>query len=243
MGHSEAASAITSIIKVVLALEKGQIPPTISVNKLSSKIKADEWSVRPVTNRQPWPRPGYSRASVNSFGFGGANAHAVLESANNFTDHRNHAIVNRETSLRQTLLLPISASTQSLLEQKVQDLSHRCREGVNIVDLAYTLAERRSSLEHKGYLLASQDTIADDIQPLNLCTPSSANTRSIKPLCFVFTGQGAQWPQMGKELMKAFPSFLHSIQQSDTVLHLLADPPPWSIQGAFQLNFRDYYAG
>ena len=231
MGHSEAASAITSIIKVVLALERREIPPTISVNKLSPKIKADEWNVRPVTSKQAWPRSGYSRASVNSFGFGGANAHAVLESADSFASHSKNSNFDHNLSRRQTFLLPVSASSQFLLEQKVQDLGHRCRKEINLIDLAYTLAERRSNLEVKGYLLASQHTLSDDLLPHKLCTVSSSNPRSTKPLCFVFTGQGAQWPQMGVELMRAFPSFLHSIQQSDTVLQLLSDPPSWTIQG------------
>lgn len=81
LGHSEAASGISSIIKVVLALEKKQIPPTIGVTKLNPKLKLEDWNIQIVTETTPWPLPegpqkmeGLRRAGVNSFGYGGANA-------------------------------------------------------------------------------------------------------------------------------------------------------------------------
>lgn len=86
VGHGEAVSGLSGIIKTVLALEKGQIPPTIGVNKINPKIKTIEWGVEIVTKIRDWPdRAGASpsgvrRAGVNSFGYGGANGVCTQES-------------------------------------------------------------------------------------------------------------------------------------------------------------------
>ena len=76
VGHGEAVSGLSGIIKTVLALEKGQIPPTIGVKKINPKIKTTEWGVEIVTKTRDWPESlpdGVRRAGVNSFGYGGAN--------------------------------------------------------------------------------------------------------------------------------------------------------------------------
>lgn len=78
MGHSEATSGLTSIIKATLALEKGCIPATIGVENINPKIKVDQWGVKIVTETTPWPEssgtsPSVRRVGVNSFGYGGAN--------------------------------------------------------------------------------------------------------------------------------------------------------------------------
>nr|UPN67566.1 hypothetical protein [Pestalotiopsis sp.] len=79
LGHSEGASGLSSIIKLVLALQHGQIPATIGVKNINPSIKLDEWNLDIVRENRPWPKSSTPRASVNSFGFGGANGHAILE--------------------------------------------------------------------------------------------------------------------------------------------------------------------
>lgn len=79
LGHSEGASGITSIIKVVLALEQHTVPATTGVNNINPSIKTDERYVEIAVAHCQWPQSLAPRASVNSFGFGGANSHAILE--------------------------------------------------------------------------------------------------------------------------------------------------------------------
>ncbi|EXL71154.1 hypothetical protein FOPG_13052 [Fusarium oxysporum f. sp. conglutinans race 2 54008] len=79
VGHSEAASGLSSLIKVVLALEKGEIPPNTNYKTPNPKIDFDGWRVRVPTAPQPWPSKSIRRASVNSLGIGGSTAHAVVE--------------------------------------------------------------------------------------------------------------------------------------------------------------------
>ncbi|CAJ0547104.1 Ff.00g017310.m01.CDS01 [Fusarium sp. VM40] len=79
VGHSEAASGLSSLIKVVMALEKGEIPPNTNYKTPNPKIDFDGWRVRVPTSPHPWPSKSLRRASVNSLGIGGSTAHAVVE--------------------------------------------------------------------------------------------------------------------------------------------------------------------
>ena len=83
VGHSEGASALASIMKVVLALENGAIPPVFNLETLNPNINFEGAKVQPVTEVTPWPRDRLQRASINSFGYGGANGHCIIDHVNN----------------------------------------------------------------------------------------------------------------------------------------------------------------
>ena len=85
VGHSEAVSGLSGIIKTVLALEQARIPPTVGVKKINPKIKTKEWGIDIVTKSRAWPEARVRRAGVNSFGYGGANGHVILEAADTWT--------------------------------------------------------------------------------------------------------------------------------------------------------------
>lgn len=102
----------------------------------------------------------------------------------------------------------------------------------NVVDLARTLGTRRSNLVERGFALVGQKTLAEDLHFDKLQKKKKGKTYSTHRFAFVFTGQGAQWPQMGKELIEEFPSFRHSIQELDTVLQTLPEKPSWTLQNA-----------
>ena len=129
-------------------------------------------------------------------------------------------------------ILPFSAKNRSSLESRVCDLSQESHRGVDILDLAYTLGERRTNFAVRGYILASQHTLENDVQLHHLRT-LAGRSDSPQPLAFVFTGQGAQWPQMGLELMDQVLSFRETIRKLDGVLQALSSPPAWTIQGTF----------
>ena len=84
LGHTESASAIAGIMKVVLALEAGVIPPSIGVNKLNPKIDFEKANVKVLTEVTPWPTGQLRRASINSFGYGGANGHCIIDHVTNY---------------------------------------------------------------------------------------------------------------------------------------------------------------
>ncbi len=100
------------------------------------------------------------------------------------------------------------------------------------MDLARTLGTRRSKLSQRGYALVGQRTLAADLQPEVLQSVLPGKCYSAHPFGFVFTGQGAQWPQMGRELITEFASFKKSIQELDSVLQKLPERPAWTLEQA-----------
>lgn len=223
LGHSEAASGISSVIKATLALENGFIPATVGVNGLNPRIKPNEWNIQVVTKGRSWPDTPIRRMGINSFGFGGANAHVILEQAPS-KDIKAKGNAN-------TFVLPFSGSTNTALQARIRDLAtYDQLDYLDIHDLAYTLCERRSHLQERGFLIATRDTLRDSLNIKGLQTiPQNGPSISATSIAFVFTGQGAQWPQMGKELAHEFPLFRQTIKEMDSVLQDLQDPPNWSI--------------
>ncbi|KAK1140308.1 Type I Iterative Polyketide synthase (PKS) [Aspergillus melleus] len=103
IGHLEAAAGLAGVVKTILSLEKGIIPPIAGLENLNPGIKAKEWHLRFPTKALPWPSDGVRRASVNAFGYGGSNAHAVLDDAYNYLRERglegNHVTVKTPPTL------------------------------------------------------------------------------------------------------------------------------------------------
>ncbi|KAI3316712.1 hypothetical protein HD806DRAFT_552023 [Xylariaceae sp. AK1471] len=83
LGHTESASALAGIMKVVLALEAGVIPPSIGIENLNPAIDFDKAKVKILTEITPWPQGKLRRASINSFGYGGANGHCIIDHVRN----------------------------------------------------------------------------------------------------------------------------------------------------------------
>lgn len=131
--------------------------------------------------------------------------------------------------LKSAFLLPLSANDRSALETMARNLSSVDLAGMNVVDLAYTLGERRTKHISRGYFLASQSTMEEDLQYENFRSTRPGGVPVNLPIGFVFTGQGAQWAQMGKELFEEFPTFKKSIMSLDSTLKELPHPPSFSI--------------
>ena len=152
----------------------------------------------------------------------------MLESAEGYVPHTEGVSSEELSVTRPTFLIPLSASTLSALEEQATRLASSDLTPVNVVDLAYTLGTRRSKLAHRSFALVGQKTFRDDLQPDRFRKALAGNYSEL-PIAFVFTGQGAQWPQMGMELIEEFPSFRRSIQDLDAVLNTLPERPSWSI--------------
>lgn len=223
------------MIKATLALEHSYIPATIGVNKLNAKIKSTEWNVEVVSKGRPWPigKHGNSlkRVSINSFGYGGANAHAILENADIHVPPY-YGTASQMPNKRKTFLLPFSATTKQSLEARVMDMAKYNFESISIADLAYTLGVRRSHFVKRGFIVVNGKSVGDKMSLDYLCTLPSEVSDSPSRYAFVFTGQGAQWPQMGKELFDEFAVFCNSVSEMDSVLQSLPHPPNWRLREA-----------
>ncbi|KAE8381588.1 hypothetical protein BDV26DRAFT_301221 [Aspergillus bertholletiae] len=222
VGHSEGASGLTSIIKAVLALEHRIIPPNIHFAKPNPKIPFKETGLQVPTEPIPWPSNRADRVSVNCFGIGGANAHAILELP---------ASVRRRAGKRgapiepdRSRLLVVSAQSEESLQKLVRNIRTYLKirpESIN--DVAYTLGMRRDHLKYRAFMASTEDGhLEGEITKSPCCTQP--------PLVFIFSGQGTQWPEMGRDLIERFTSFREDIQKMDGILQHLAHMPSWSIE-------------
>ena len=246
IGHAETTSGLAGIIKVILAMENGIIPASVNSKQLNQKIPFDDWRLKLVTHPTEWPvRPGQSkRASINNFGYGGSNAHIILESAENWTS-RIAEPTARHTSKGGPKLLVLSAKSEQACKNMVANLKQYLEDRSNEEDVqtllesaVYTLGQRRSIFP---WMAAQPIVWASDLAAVtkSLDSPQFKPSRaSRKPrLAFVFTGQGAQWYAMGRELLAAYPIFKAIFDTAD--VHLQRLGAEWSVQEELHRNAKD----
>ncbi|KAL8721428.1 MAG: hypothetical protein Q9225_001903 [Loekoesia sp. 1 TL-2023] len=239
VGHSEGASGVTSLIKTVLALEHKIIPPNINFSEPNPKIPFEKARLQVPVEAMPWPE-NRERASVNSFGIGGANAHVsirlqvydrclfsqiVVDSAGSYVAG---PCVNGETTSRsgRPHLLVFSAGHPESLSRNIADYQHFVETHPHLTkDLAHTLGARREHLPHRAFC------VTDGKESLEIS--SITKSKSPPQIAFVFTGQGAQWTGMANQLWDDFEGFRNDIREVDRVLAELPFPPSWTIEGEF----------
>ncbi|KAF2014351.1 hypothetical protein BU24DRAFT_481793 [Aaosphaeria arxii CBS 175.79] len=263
IGHLEGASGIAGLIKTVLVLESGYIPPNANFEKLNPKIDPEYLSIKIPQEIMRWPSNGLRRASVNSFGFGGANSHVILDDAYNFLrlrnlhgKHQTRSFQSAENDRPEPLsradsfmsggsdrtdfydgltrkvitpkILFFSANTKDGLKRVLDTYSdhlnrdRKDKDSISVEDLAYTLDSRRSHLRWRSYVSVASD---DDLKRISSLASMPAESKAKPPrIGFVFTGQGAQWFGMGRELM-VYPAFRASVKKSD--MHLFKTGCPW----------------
>ncbi|KAJ5371780.1 Acyl transferase/acyl hydrolase/lysophospholipase [Penicillium concentricum] len=218
VGHSEGASGITSIIKSILSLEHKTIAPNIHFETPNPQIPFTEANLHVPLEPTPWPAGRPERISVNSFGIGGSNAHAILESASATSPKAQ--VTSLGLSNPQLLLL--SAHTADTLGKRIGQITDYVQNHPDCLhDLSYTLAARRSHLSHRTFAVVQPSNPTLDDTAFSIFNASSPN------VTFVFTGQGAQWPGMGLRLLSSFPKFKEDIRTMDAALQQLPDGPNW----------------
>ncbi|KAI0014964.1 putative polyketide synthase [Xylariomycetidae sp. FL0641] len=239
IGHTEAVSGMAAIIKVVKLLEEGMIPPQINYKTPNPKIALHELKLKIPTELQSWPVAGLKRASVNNFGYGGANAHAILEHPGHLLPNFNEPETAKDASTppQRPRVLVWSAKDKSTVEAMRTRLHEYLAESktknpTKLLDnLSYTLAERRSrfpwsmacSADSVEHLVSLLDESKPETQPS--LVPRRAPTKL--RLGFVFTGQGAQWYAMGRELIEAYPAFRGTLLRAEKCLYELG--ATWSL--------------
>lgn len=229
IGHVEGAAGLASVLKMTLALEKNTIPPNINFKSPNPKIPFKQGHLKVPTEPMPWPKDKDQVVGIGSYGVGGSNAYALLASAQHLGVHDENRFRSANQGMQEVEapnLLLFSAKHPKALEKMVRDhqayyMAHSHRLG----DMAYTLALRREKLSHRSCSVANG---VDDWEILDSTRHGSYDPGK---LVFVFSGQGAQWAQMGKALMRNIPSFRKSIERMDEILQTLADGPKWKLKG------------
>jgi len=219
VGHLDNASGICGLIKTVLALARGLIPPTLHFEVPNPKLGLPESPFFVNSEVLPWPRGETPRrAGVSSFGIGGTNAHAVLEEA---------PPPAPSSPSRPWQLLLLSARTPEALKAVGEALTRHLETHPEeeFADVAWTLAAGRRRLSHRSSLVCRdrQEALAALVRPL----PMVVGERQERPVAFLFPGQGAQHPGMLAGLFATSPAFRHHLEGSARLLrrHLGQDLP------------------
>ncbi|KAH7130903.1 hypothetical protein EDB81DRAFT_888200 [Dactylonectria macrodidyma] len=239
IGHTEGTAGIAGVLKASLAMQHGIIPPNLHFDNLNPTVKPFYDHLRVPTEPTPWPaRPAGvpMRVSVNSFGFGGTNAHAILES------YEPAEIVESQTATSSHVgPFQVSAYTQKALQGAVKTLAEELKEKSewSLEDLAYTLSRRGDlgfkasfSAVDKEQLVEKLEAAAEDAEFGTRATVLKDG--ALPRILGVFTGQGAQWPTMGVKMYEQSQLFRKTIDELDESLRTLPDPPTWTLAEQLQ---------
>ncbi|KAM0343561.1 hypothetical protein ACHAPU_008456 [Fusarium lateritium] len=222
LGHGEGASALTSIIKSVVALENKTILPNIKFQKPNPNIPWDRNLHVPLEPIK-WPTGVRERISINSFGLGGSNVHMVLDSADSMgVPSRAERLTIRGQPERKSLLLLSGNSDSSITDLAAKYGKYLQEKPAHLDSMIYTLASRRERLKLLSYCIVDGLTVGEPVAPRSV--------KGTEGVSFVFTGQGAQWVGMGRDMLLHNAEFSASIGAMDQVLKTVEHPPEWSLE-------------
>ncbi|XP_036434221.1 mycocerosic acid synthase [Colossoma macropomum] len=211
IGHTESAAGVAGLIKVLLMMKHETIVPSVFYTEESSSIDAPALNLKIPTKAEKWHRTGSMgrMAGINSFGFGGTNAHAIVRECT-------HATASSLDTLSSRKLFPLSAATSKSLEMCIADTYQRMSKDnkTDIQTLLYTSACRRSHTKHKYRKVFVTTSLSDLEEQLK----SSLNRKfvPVKPdikVVFVFCGNGVTYRGMCKQLMKEEPVFREKVRE------------------------------
>jgi non-ribosomal peptide synthase protein (TIGR01720 family) len=214
IGHADAAAGVAALIKTVLALHHNMIPPSLNFERPNPKIDFENSPFYVNTRLSEWPaHQAPRRAGVSSFGVGGTNIHTILEEAPTIGD-------SGESRCRQLLLL--SAKTASALEMATTNLIEHLKQqpDLKLADVAFTLQVGRGSFNHRRMLVC--EDLGQAVKALETRDPQRVVTGSQepkdRPVAFMFSGQGAQYVNMGLELYQHETTFREQVDRCAELL-------------------------
>jgi acyl transferase domain-containing protein/NADPH:quinone reductase-like Zn-dependent oxidoreductase len=221
IGHLECASGVVSVIKGVLMLYYGFILPNADFERVNEAIPMDEYNMRVATAQKPWPAKR-KYVCVNNFGFSGSNSTCVLSAAPQLrglevADSGNYSPLR---------LFVISANDEPALRKSITKLGVWIEQHAELYqttmprNLSYTLCQRRSHLPWRVAVVASMCSEVASALNSHEAVPVRAPSEPPR-LTFVYTGQGAQWYAMGRELLRTHPVFRDAVNRADETLRAI----------------------
>ncbi|GAB7046310.1 non-ribosomal peptide synthetase/type I polyketide synthase [Catenuloplanes indicus] len=228
IGHTESAAGVAGLIKTALALKHRVIPPHINLERLNPAIDEASLSFEIPTAPVPWPaHTGPARAGVNSFGFGGTNAHVLLEEAPERAVPAPAAVPPGHT------ILPLTARDPAVLPRLAADIHAELAGGTDLAGLGYTLARRRQHHDARLSIVYSSRESLDEAlgayvrgEPHPRVLTGQRRDPADQRLVWVFTGMGPQWWAMGRELFETESVYRATVERCDWVFRRLTG---WSL--------------
>ncbi|HKH48933.1 MAG TPA: MupA/Atu3671 family FMN-dependent luciferase-like monooxygenase, partial [Thermoanaerobaculia bacterium] len=220
LGHLDAGAGIAGLIKTVLALKHGMIPPSLHFREPNPEIEFAESPVYVNASLKPWDANGKPRrAGVSSFGIGGTNAHAILQEAPEFPSGPS----------REHQLLVWSAKSEAALDAATGNLAQSLGsvQAPALADAAFTLATGRRAFEHRRALVArdaSEAAAALGSRDSQRLLPGDGPV-SRRPVAFLLPGQGSQRAGAAREIYQSEKVFRAEVDRCAELLrpHLGAD--------------------
>lgn len=215
VGHLNAASGVAGFIKVVMAMQNRQIPASLHFETPNKQIDFDNSPFFVNKQLREWKSEDYPlRGGVSSFGIGGTNAHIVLEEPSPKSISGD--------SLRGWKMLVLSAKTVSSLDRMTQNLGNYLGKhpDVNLADVSYTLQIGRKPFRYRRTVLcrsveeASERLLSTDTHKIDTVIAKGEN----RPVVFMFSGQGSQYINMGRDLYKQEPQFRAEMDKCFAIL-------------------------
>jgi acyl transferase domain-containing protein/acyl carrier protein len=231
VGHLEAAAGVAGLLKVIGVLKHRQVPKNLHFKKPNPKIPFADYCLEVAADTKTLPAAGEKPvlyAGINSFGYGGTNAHALLESAP-------PAPAAKPPAQTRLQLLPFSARSEKALRDLAGKVAFQIGQNgsASLGDLAYSCAFRRSHLDFRAAVVASgMDGLKEQLIALSTGEAHEGVSVSARPvdrgsgLVFVYTGMGPQWWGMGQELIRAGGVVTDTISEIDGIFQNLAG---WSL--------------
>ncbi|MGP3970356.1 SDR family NAD(P)-dependent oxidoreductase [Streptomyces sp. 6N223] len=222
LGHLETASGIAGVLKALLVLRHGTAPATLHAAPLNPRIDFAGLGLAPTVEPCPLARHERAAVGVNSFGFGGANAHAIVAAP-----PAGAPAPPRPSPPAGPLPVVVSARSAAALEQLAAKVAARLAEAApeEYYDLAHTTCRRRSPHHHRAAVLAAgpRDAAAQLDRLLGGEPAAGAIARRARAtgharVAFVFSGNASQWPGMAADLLAAEPAFRAAVEEADAAL-------------------------
>lgn len=223
-GHAQSASGLIGLMKAILAVRHGAIPPSLHFTRLpdaAARVTTNLFVPQAVT---PWPTHGQHprRAAVSSYGVSGTNVHAILEQAPDVAVHHD---ISAGTPVKDEApwLFPLSSSSAEELQHTAARLADwMCaHDEVTLPDLGYTLARRRAHRSVRTAVLASsRSELTDALR--GVAGGDTRHRRSVdqddRGPVWVFSGEGSQWAGMGAALLANEPVFAATVARIEPLI-------------------------